>query len=312
MLDDAPAAWAGYEPGDYDRRFDGPEVAAAALARSRNVPALVVLSRVGVGRAVGVMGAAGLATLARTPERFGLSLAVGGAEVTPVELAGAYATLGRGGTVRAAGVVAAEKGGPERGSVLRRSSCLKVLQCLADPERTRGVWPGAERLGVAWKTGTSGGHHDAWCAAVTPRRTVVVWMGNADGAASDALVGQDVAAPLALRVMAAVDPGGAGFAPPSGFLVAGTAVEPPATAIVMTSPTDRQEIVRDPDTAADRQRVPLRARAAGGVWWFVDGSPVGTGQAWWDPVPGGHEVRAVDGAGHAAVARVRVVTAGGG
>ena len=251
MLDDAPAGWAGYQPGDYDRRFDGPEPAAVALARSRNLPAIWLLSRVGVARSVGVMAAAGLGTVGRTPNRYGLSLAVGGAEVTPMELAGGYATLGRGGVARGAWLlctevasdwgasspsdllsgwrlqpppVAAEAatpvglvrharvvvGGPAGGGVLRRSSCLMALQCLADPERTRAVWPAAAGLGVAWKTGTSSGHRDAWCAAVTPRRTVVAWLGNADGAGSDALVGQDAAAPLALRVMAAVDPAGRG------------------------------------------------------------------------------------------------------
>ena len=200
VLDDAPAAWAGYQPGDYDRRFDGPEPAAVALARSRNVPALVVLSRVGVARAVGVMGAAGLATVARTPDRYGLSLAIGGAEVTPAELAGAYATLGRGGMVRPVTWVTPFSDRPEGGAaegsiarqtppsgrslngkfgrtpILRPSSCRQALQCLADPVRTRDIFAAAEPSGVAWKTGTSGGHRDAWCAAVTPRRTVVVWL----------------------------------------------------------------------------------------------------------------------------------------
>ncbi len=321
-LDDAPAAWAGYAPGDYDRRFDGPEPAAIALARSRNVPALTVLSRVGADRAVGVMGAMGLATLARTPDRYGLTLAVGGAEVTPMELAGAYATLGRGGVAVAVRLVDAPVGRAtpaERGAnggVLRPSSCLQALQCLADPDRTRAVWPAAVPLGAAWKTGTSSGHRDAWCAAVTPRRTVVVWVGNADGAGSDALVGQDAAAPLALRVTSAVDPGGPGFAPPPGFPGdAAAAVVPAAAGVVLVSPTDGQEIVRDPAVAADRQRVALRARAtAGRVWWFVDGTPVGSAAGddpvWWDPAVGGHEVRAVDGAGHAAVVHVRVRTAG--
>ena len=335
-LDDVPAAWAGYAPGDYDRRFDGPEAAAVALARSRNVPALVVLSRVGVARAVGVMGGCGLATVARTPERYGLSLAVGGAEVTPMELAEAYAVLGRGGAAGSVRLLAGEGdasifgGGPEgradrreasdqsgpslngdlTGVVLRRSSCLHALQCLADPERTRGAWAAAVPLGVAWKTGTSSGHRDAWCAAVTPRRTVVVWLGNVDGSGSDALVGTDAAAPLALRVMTAVDPGGPGFAPAAGLLaVDSPSVVRPAGGIELVSPTDRQEIVRDPAEPADRQRVPLRARAAGGVWWFVDGSPVGTaadGPVWWDATAGGHEVRVVDAAGHAAVVHVTV------
>jgi penicillin-binding protein 1C len=330
VLDDAPAAWSGYAPGDYDRRFDGPEPAAVALARSRNVPTLLVLSRVGVQRAVGVMGGVGLLTVARTPDRYGLSLAVGGAEVTPMELAGAYATLGRGGVAVPVtleqvsfsgrpqgapfgGPTSAPSGRPLNGTgdVLRPSSCLQALQCLSDPDRTRAVWPAAVPLGVAWKTGTSSGHRDAWCAAVTPRRTVVAWLGNADGGGSDALVGQEAAAPLALRVMAAVDSGGPGFAPPPGLLtLSAPAVPRGGAGVQLVSPTDREEIIRDPSTPADRQRVALRARAAGTVWYFVDGSPVGTDVSdrtvWWDPTDGGHDVRAVDATGHAAVVHIRV------
>jgi penicillin-binding protein 1C len=447
VLDDAPATWSGYQPGDYDHRFDGPEPAATALARSRNVPAIAVLSRVGVGRAVGVMQGAGLATLARTPDRYGLTLAVGGADVTPVELAEAYATLGRGGQTASVELVSdtladddptptidravpdravpdravpepavpdravpepgtpdqavperavpdhavvepavpdpavpdratparavpdravpdravpdravpdravpepaspdravpdravpdravpdravPEPANPERSvqdrstperlrvaytrrRVLRRSSCLAALACLADPDRTRAVWPAAVELGVAWKTGTSSGHRDAWCAAVTPRRTVVVWLGNANGDGSDALVGQEAAAPLALRILTAVDPGGAGFAPPARFLaVSSPSVERPRVGVELVSPVDRQEIVRD--ATVGPQRVELRARAAGAVWWFVDGAPVaaaaGDDQVWWEPTAGSHEVRVTDAAGHAAVVHVRV------
>ncbi len=277
------------------------------------MPALVVLSRVGVGRAVGVMGGLGLATVARTPDRYGLSLAVGGAEVTPMELAGAYATLGRGGSAIAAGepvrLVGPVSCKPtDAGGLLRRASCIQTLECLADPDRTRAVWPADEPLGVAWKTGTSSGHRDAWCCAVTPRRTVVVWLGNADASPSDALVGQAAAAPLALRLMAAVDAGGPGFAPPPGLLTATGGAVPPPAAVVITSPVDRQEIVPDPTAPAGGQRVPLRAKATGVVWWFVDGSPAGSGEgpAWWEPTAGAHEVRAVDAAGHAAVVHVRV------
>ena len=67
MIEDAPAAWPGYTPGNYDRRFRGSLTAAEALAESRNIPAMLVLSKVGVERAVGVMEAAGLRGLARSP-----------------------------------------------------------------------------------------------------------------------------------------------------------------------------------------------------------------------------------------------------
>ena len=143
--------------------------------------------------------------------------------------------------------------------------------------------PAAVAIGAAWKTGTSSGHRDAWCAAVTPRRTVVVWLGNADGAASPALVGQDAAAPLALRLLTTVDPGGVGFAPPPDFLAGPVGPAPIGDRpIAIVSPVDGREIVRNPTASPADQRVPLRARPAVTVWWFVDGGgcrPRGGGRA---------------------------------
>ena len=199
-------------------------------------------------------------------------------------------------------------------AVLRGQTCQQTLQCLADGDRTRAVWPAAAELGVAWKTGTSSGHRDAWCAAVTPRRTVVVWLGNPDGSGSEKLVGQDAAALLALQILAAEDRvEGEGFAPPPGFAVAGSSSEglkPSSDALAMLSPTAGQEIVADAGIAVERQRFPLRARAAGDFWWFVDGECLGEASAdttlWWTPIAGAHEVRVVDRAGHAMVAAVRV------
>jgi penicillin-binding protein 1C len=343
VLDDSPTSWAGYEPADYDRQFDGPMPAGEALALSRNIPALWVLSKVGVARAVELMRGSGLATVARTPDRYGLSLAIGGAEVTPMELAEAYAMLGRGGRDVPVSLVTDDAGesvaegnvrwfsggqsistgkigkATHTGAILRSSSCLQVLRCLGDLDRTRRVCPTAVNLAPAWKTGTSSGHRDAWCAAVTPRRVVVAWMGNIDASGSGALVGQDAAAPLALRILAAVDhPTGvtAGFAPPPGFLTGrSTDAERPTQAILsMISPADHQQILRDGSLSADHQRVPLRAREigadAGRLWWFVDGQCLGSCQSserlWWDPVAGSHEVRVVDAAGRSAVGSVVV------
>jgi len=320
IVSDSPTVWAGYAPQDYDRDFAGPMLAADALAQSRNVPAMALLSKVGVERAVGVMSAMGLATLARNPMQYGLPLAIGGADVTPMELAEAYATLGREGEHRRATTVLPADSHSEPSHIrlaLRPKSCRAVLYCLADPDRTQRICPSAAALSPAWKTGTSSGHRDAWCAAVTPRRTVVVWLGNADGAGSDALVGQDSAAPLALKILTANDPGGAGFSPPAGFHAdaQSASVEFSADAggdPALIFPVNGQEIVRDPSLPANRQRLALRARVPDGgqLWWFVDGQLAGgcaSGQpVWWQPTSGEHEILVVTDNGQAARAEIRV------
>ena len=70
-------------------------------------------------------------------------------------------------------------------------ACWQALEACSRLERTEPLSREAARAHVAWKTGTSSGYRDAWCAAVTPAYTVVVWLGNVDGREADALVGVD-------------------------------------------------------------------------------------------------------------------------
>src|SRR5205807_711817 len=102
-------AWPGYVPTNYDHTFRGAMTAADALAESRNIPALLILAEVGVERAVGMMDSFGLHTLGRAKHPYGLSLAIGGAEATPLELAEAYATLARGGIWKPVTLIADER-----------------------------------------------------------------------------------------------------------------------------------------------------------------------------------------------------------
>jgi len=341
MLLDSPQAWPGYAPNNYDHQFRGTLTAADALAQSRNIPAMVLLAKVSLGRAIGVMEGFGLRTLAHRPRSYGLPLAIGGADATPLELAGAYATMARGGVQRDPSLIGQPRTCPpaEAPALLQASACWETLAALSSPQRTASVCLEAACLKPAWKTGTSSGHRDAWCAAVTPRRTVVVWLGNPAGQGAACLIGQDAAAPLALRLLAALDPGGptwpaasdkAAHAPcPSlataanadvGMILISPARTPALTAsvpLVMVCPASGQEFIYSPDMPAHSQRIALRA-AGGGVpgaapsdfWWFIDGQSLGrapaAGPFWWPPAPGSHTVRAVDAAGHWAAASFTV------
>ena len=301
-LDDNLKAWASYVPANYDRSFRGELSASEALAESRNIPAMTVLSRVGVARTINVLGACGIRSVALSPQRYGLPLAIGGAEASPLEIAEAYATLARGGIHRSLRWTMNPPSQPS--TVLSRDACLQVLAAIADPHRTSRLSTEAARLQVAWKTGTSSGHRDAWCAAVTPRRTVVVWLGNEKGEGSNALVGVDAAAPLALRLIAAIDPGGKGFDVPATCdrTVAVAQIARPKLAIL--SPSNGEQLVLDQDASAV---VSLKAHSTRGdetLYWFVDGNAVDGTR--WTPTPGSHELRVVDAKGASAVATIVV------
>ncbi len=357
IVDDSPAAWPGYMPSDYDRQFRGSLSAAEALAESRNIPAMVLLSRVGVERAVGIMEFAGLRGLGAAPTRYGLSLAIGGADATPLEVATAYAALARGGICVEPSLVLPDEmvsrnaesqfrppssilnppsspfPSPSCGRALKEEAvrflpapaCWATLVALSDPNRTSSICRDAVRTNVAWKTGTSSGHRDAWCAAVTQKLTVVVWVGNLAGQSSPALVGSEAAAPAALRLIALLDAGqnepwprvelheqhSTGIAGATAHLIA-----PPQPALTLVSPSSGQEFLIDPDTPAQGQRVLLHAVSSGpaneqSLWWFIDGQPLAAtalpARAWWQPSPGSHEVRVVDSKGHNAAATFHVV-----
>lgn len=337
IVEDSPKAWSGYQPQNIDHEWRGKMTAAEALAQSRNIPAIVLLSRLGVPYAAGIMQAAGLTSLSDDPASYGVSLAIGGAEVSPLELAQAYATLARGGLFLPAKLkVPGFEDGAESvwldaarlvafPPCIADWACWQALDACSTPQRTSRLSSDAARLRVAWKTGTSSGCRDAWCAAVTPSYTVVVWMGNTDGHGADALVGIDAAAPLALQIIASLDQ--TNSPAPCGPWSASRPAPPAAAAdkpcparniVTLVSPADRMEIIQSGDDGTS-QPVLLQARVNGGdttenrqsrLWWFIDGELLGSTtdqqQFWWTPVGGAHRITATTAGGHSAAAKVYV------
>jgi len=206
MLADVPASFGGYEPENYDRASRGLATAREALTDSLNVPAVGLLRRVGQDRVYRLLRELDLSTISRPPDHYGLSLALGGADVTLLDLTGAYATLARLGVHRRCRLLETEPVDPGR-RVLSEGACYLAADVLSDPERLRRADLAASvgrPLRLAWKTGTSWGHRDAWTLAWTPRYTVGVWLGNFDGRRSAALTGVQAAAPVAARILQAV------------------------------------------------------------------------------------------------------------
>lgn len=205
MLDDSPLQIADYRPGNFYGTFRGRVPARVALADSLNTPAVRVLREIGVGRAIATLGAFGIFpdTFEKNAARdVGLSLALGGAETSAVEIAEAYATLANGGRSAPLRFLENDSGTENFSEEILAEKIWHdgVAEMILEMLRERRL-PGAETLDVAWKTGTSNGLRDAWCAAVTPEWTVVVWFGNKSGAPAPALVGVELAAPIAGKIL---------------------------------------------------------------------------------------------------------------
>ncbi|MDB5026345.1 MAG: penicillin-binding protein, partial [Candidatus Eremiobacteraeota bacterium] len=230
ILADVPTTYAipgarSYSPGDYSERFAGPVRARIALADSLNVPAVRVLSDVGVARFLDRLHALGFRHLTHDPDHYGLGLALGDGEVTLEELAGAYATIANGGrTVRAHALAGADpsSGGAER--VGDGAEWSLVTDVLADAHARARSFGVASLLRTSFpsavKTGTSSDFRDTWTVGFTRDYTVAAWVGNFDGSPMQRVNGVTGAAPLWNRIVRhlAERRTPAAFAPPRGYV----------------------------------------------------------------------------------------------
>ena len=202
ILADVPVQYQGYAPLDYSKKFKGPVTVRESLANSLNVPAVEVLQKAGYQKLYTFLKQAGIGTLTKQPDQYGLSLTLGTAEVRLLELVNAYAVLARLGTFQPySGLETAASA--KQGRLMSDGAAYLVADILEDSERlaSSGFVGNRQSLPrVAWKTGTSYGNHDAWTVAYNPEYTIGVWLGNFSGKPSKSLVGIEAAAPVALRL----------------------------------------------------------------------------------------------------------------
>ncbi len=233
LVADIPTRIAGFAPQNFDRTYAGAVPASVALSRSLNVPAVRLLRSYGIDRFYGLLRRLGLTTLGRPAEDYGLSLILGGAEVSLWDITALYAGLGRvveqhfedgdlGPAFRpltyrtAAG--AAESTAYR--SPIGPGSAFVTLEAMMEVSRP-GIDAAWRRFAssrhIAWKTGTSVGFRDAWAVGVTPDHVVGVWAGNADGEGRPDLTGHSAAAPILFDIFDAL-PGGPAFRSPEAAL----------------------------------------------------------------------------------------------
>lgn len=199
ILGDAPARFGSYHPGNFDRDFRGPISARDALRLSRNIPALKLAAQLQTPGLYEFFAAAGIAGL-RPQQDYGLSLVLGGAEVTMRELAALYAMLAHDGRLRA--LIFQTGIAPDAGKrLLSAEASFMTLDILRDTPRP---FRAEDRAKVYWKTGTSNGFHDAWAAGIAGPYALVVWAGNFNGRSNPALVGVRSAAPLFFALLDAL------------------------------------------------------------------------------------------------------------
>jgi penicillin-binding protein 1C len=203
VLKDAPAQFGAYDPENFDRDFVGPVKAKDALTLSRNIPAIGLMNQLKDPDFYDFLVAAHVRGL-KPKQHYGLSLALGGAEVTMQELVSLYAMLANQGIWRPLRMEAKQPqvAGEPLLSPEAAFLTLDILQNTPRPERLNAAM--ANQLPVYWKTGTSSGYRDAWSVGVFGPYVLAVWVGDFQGKSSPAYIGAKTAAPLFFQIIAAV------------------------------------------------------------------------------------------------------------
>jgi penicillin-binding protein 1C len=208
LLPDVPTHYDGFSPENFDRQYRGVVRADEALAHSLNIPAVRMLRTYGIARFADLLRNAGMTTLTRPADDYGLTLILGGAEGNLWDISGLYASLANmartDGTFTAPGfrelTVLPDAPGKQRtDSPIGTGGAWLTLDALLEVPRPgdEGNWRSfASAKRIAWKTGTSFGLRDGWAIGSTSRHTVGVWVGNATGEGRTGLTGSAMAAPL--------------------------------------------------------------------------------------------------------------------
>lgn len=206
LVSDVPVSFQGYSPNNFQKTFEGVVPANEVLARSLNVPSVILLRSYGIGKFNSLLKDLGMSTLSYPPEHYGLSIILGGAEGTLWDLVSMYAALGHSLAVPEedslfAGYVLNDPsaGNPYSTKRLFPSAVWFTLNAITEVRRpeesgTLKYFYAPQKIG--WKTGTSYGSRDAWAIGVTPEYTVGVWIGNADGEGRPGVTGISCAAPV--------------------------------------------------------------------------------------------------------------------
>jgi penicillin-binding protein 1C len=198
-----------YMPGNYDNVFRGPVSLRNALAQSINIPAIKVLYLAGLDDSLATARKMGISSLSDIG-RYGLTLVLGGGEVSLLEMTGAYGVFATGGVrnspvavleVRDAHGNILETHTPKPSQVLKKDAALTISDVLSDniartPAFGANSFLNFEGRDVAVKTGTTNDYRDAWIIGYTPNIAVGAWAGNNDNTPMEKKVAGFIIAPL--------------------------------------------------------------------------------------------------------------------
>lgn len=203
MLKDVPRHYGTYTPENFDQGYFGMLNATDALVRSRNIPAVDLLYKIGEPEFHHFLQQCDIPKL-RSPEFYGLAMALGGTEVSMQNLAEMYAMLYNNGQFQK---LRFEKNATSSTQQLILPEAAFLTRYMlaqnlpTDQNNQLPYSPKGAADTVSWKTGTSYGYKDAWSVGIAGHYIVGVWVGNFDGTPNSSFIGREIAAPLFFRLV---------------------------------------------------------------------------------------------------------------
>jgi penicillin-binding protein 1C len=207
LLRDVPISISKFSPSNFDKRFEGVVPASEALSRSLNIPATLLLRDYGIVPFYGDLQDFGFTSINRSAGNYGLTLVLGGAEVTLWDLAKAYSHQAmalreynkENTKVKGLQLWVGDERFAKPKSAISEGGWWLISEALTNVQR-----PGLDQnwkhfsssRRIAWKTGTSHGFRDAWAVGYDSEYLVGIWVGNAEGDGRPGLTGVSTAAPL--------------------------------------------------------------------------------------------------------------------
>lgn len=222
LLADIPISMNGFSPKNFSLKYDGAVPASEALARSLNVPFVVSLRKYSVPKFYNLLKNAGMTTLTRSADNYGLSIILGGAEGTLWDISSMYLKMvqslddynedGYYSTHKPPAYIYSdnnnEKGERIRKPLFEAGAVWQTLEALTNVNRPEEIdWrsiPSIQK--IAWKTGTSFGFRDGWAIGVNKKYIVGVWVGNSDGEGRPGLIGARTAGMVMFDIFNSLTP----------------------------------------------------------------------------------------------------------
>ncbi|MFT6025412.1 MAG: penicillin-binding protein 1C [Ascidiaceihabitans sp.] len=201
IFNDSLTAFGSYVPRNFDGQFRGEVTAREALQLSLNIPPVQLVDAMGPTRLMAGMKRAGATPKLPGNGAPGLAVALGGVGLTLQDLVQIFAGIAQGGKGLILTSDTQENVDQTTRFMSPRSAWYvsNILGGLAPPA-------GAQQGRLAYKTGTSYGHRDAWAIGFDGQHVVGVWMGHPDGTPVPGAFGGDLAAPIMFEAFGRIKP----------------------------------------------------------------------------------------------------------